>query len=87
MIPHIIHQTWKTRELPEKWKPLQEKLLDMHPGWEYRLWTDEEIDEFVRKEFPDFYSIYQSYPKHIMRVDVIRYLIMLRVGGLYLDLD
>ena len=43
MIPKIIHQTWKTQEVPEHWKESQEewqKLMDY--GWEYMLWTDED---------------------------------------------
>jgi mannosyltransferase OCH1-like enzyme len=87
MIPRIIHQTWKTKQVPTEWKHYQQKVIALHPDWEYRLWTDEDNDAFVKKEFPDFYPVYNSFPKNIMRADAIRYLIMYRIGGLYLDLD
>jgi mannosyltransferase OCH1-like enzyme len=87
MIPRIIHQTWKTKDVPKQWMHLQQKVIFLHPDWEYRLWTDKDCDTFVKREFPDFYSIYNSFPKNMMRADAIRYLIMYRIGGLYLDLD
>ena len=87
MIPKIIHQTWKNETIKEEWIPFQEKVKALHPDWEYRLWTDDMNDEFVQSNFPEFYPIFQNYPENIMRADVIRYLIMDKMGGLYLDLD
>jgi mannosyltransferase OCH1-like enzyme len=86
-IPKIIHQTWKTEAVPPQWRSYQQKVKALHPGWEYRLWTDDNNDRFVREYFPDFYNIYATFPKNIMRADVIRYLVMYQYGGLYLDLD
>jgi mannosyltransferase OCH1-like enzyme len=86
-IPHIIHQTWKDEQVPDKWKAYQEKVIALHPDWEYRLWTDQENDAFIQKHYPDLFPIYKSYPKPVMRADVIRYAIMDQIGGLYLDLD
>jgi mannosyltransferase OCH1-like enzyme len=86
-IPKIIHQTWKTERIPRKWAPFVKKVRDLNPGWEYRLWTDSDNEAFVRKEFPEFYPVFRGFSREIMRADVIRYLIMLRIGGLYLDLD
>ena len=87
MIPKIIHQTAKNSDIPPKWKLYQEKVQSLHPEWEYRLWTDEDNLLFVQTEFPEFLDIFRSLPKNIMRADVIRYLIMFKIGGLYLDLD
>lgn len=87
MIPRLIHQTAKTKEIPENWQVFQRKLIELHPGWTYKLWTDEDNYDFVKKEFPDFYPIFIGFPKNIMRADVIRYLLMYRLGGLYMDLD
>ncbi len=87
MIPYLIHQTWKTSEIPAKWKPFAKKVQDLNPGWKYQLWTDADNDTFVKKEFPAFYSTFRSFSREIMRADVIRYLIMYKLGGVYLDLD
>ncbi len=86
-IPKLLHQTWKTADFPEKWSVFRDKMIMLHPGWEYKLWTDEDNDEFVRREFPDFYEIFAGFSLGIMRADVIRYLLMYRLGGIYLDLD
>lgn len=86
-IPKLIHQTAKTREIPDECEAYQERLLDLHPGWKYHLWTDEDNFAFVKSEFPDFFDVFTSLPRPIMRADVIRYLLMYRLGGLYLDTD
>ena len=86
-IPRLIHQTAKTSDIPEQWRRLAQKTRDLHPGWTYRLWTDEDNLAFVKSEFPEFLRVYQGLPKPIMRADVIRYLWMFRLGGMYLDLD
>jgi mannosyltransferase OCH1-like enzyme len=86
-IPKIIHQTWKDSNVPEKWVEYQKKAQSLHPDWEYRLWTDDANDDFIKQYYPDLFPIYSSYPKPVMKADVIRYAIMDQIGGLYLDLD
>ena len=86
-IPRLIHQTAKTRELTPQCEVYQRKLLSLHPDWQYHLWTDEDNLGFVSREFPDFLETFVSLPKPIMRADVIRYLLMYKLGGLYLDTD
>lgn len=87
MIPRIIHQTAKSLVLPESWLRYQKTVQDLHPAWEYHIWTDEDNDSFVRAEYPEFLRIFRSLPENIMRADVIRYLLLYRLGGVYLDLD
>ena len=87
MIPKIIHQTWKNNDVPEGYLEYQKKVKELHPDWEYKLWTDEDNTAFVKQYFPGFYDTYVGLPKNIMRADMIRYMIMFQVGGIYLDLD
>ncbi|MDB5326720.1 MAG: Mannosyltransferase [Phycisphaerales bacterium] len=87
MIPKLIHQTAKTADIDDRSKKYQALVRKMHPDWTYKLWTDADNDAFVRAEFPDFYPTFAGLPKGIMRADVIRYLLMDKLGGLYLDLD
>jgi FkbM family methyltransferase len=88
-IPKIIHQTWKTSEVPEKLKPLQATFLENHPShkWKYVLWTDQDNEELIRNHYPWFLDHYLAYPHHIQRVDAARYFIMYHCGGVYADLD
>lgn len=86
-MPKIIHQTWKSRELPpefEKWSRSWKKCL---PDWEYKLHTDEDNRNFIKEHFPDFLDIYDNYDKPIKRVDAARYAYMAVEGGLYADMD
>ena len=87
MIPKIIHQTWKTKELPEDAQEWHRTIKELHPGWDIRLWTDDDNLELVKNEFPHLLEIYQSLEYNIMRADIIRYMYMTKFGGYYLDLD
>jgi len=86
-IPRIIHQTWKTGKLPRKFVKNQEAILALHPRWEYRLWTDKDIDVFVDTHFPSLSSKFQALPLKIMKIDMFRYMLMYVHGGVYVDLD
>jgi len=86
-IPKIIHQTWKNRDIPVEWQAFAESWRNFHPDWEYRLWTDDDAYAFVEKVYPDFLPLYAAYPYNIERVDVVRYLILEHLGGVYADLD
>ena len=56
--------------------------------FDYRMWSDEEIDEFVKRHEPEFYlNTYVTYPYAIQRVDSFRYVLMYHLGGIYIDID
>ena len=54
-IPRIIHQLWKDEHVPARWREAVASLTRYHKGWEYRLWTDALIDDYVRTKHPRFY--------------------------------
>jgi mannosyltransferase OCH1-like enzyme len=87
VIPRIIHQTWKDHDLPERFRESAESWRRHHPDWEWRLWTDADIQGFVDREFPEMAPLFASYPDQIQRVDAVRYLILSKIGGFYADLD
>ncbi len=89
-IPKIIHQTAPIDT--DKWKPewfeCQDTWKKMHPDFEHRLWSDEDIFEFMKKEDPDFYeNIFLRYSKPIQRWDAVRPFILYKYGGIYADMD
>lgn len=86
-IPKIIHQTWKTKDIPEKWKKSQQEWQRLHPDWKYILWTDEDIRNHIKNNHPDFLELHDNYEYDIQRADMIRYFILYDFGGLYSDLD
>lgn len=87
MIPPILHQTWKTRAIPEEWREARRSWLDAHPRWTHRFWTDDDLDRLVRCRAPELYEFWLSYPDQIQRVDAARYVILREHGGVYADLD
>ncbi len=86
-IPRIIHQTWKDNHLPTDYKQYRQTILDLHPDWEHRLWTDADNRNLIMKTFPWFLKTYDNYKHTIERVDAVRYFILLHYGGVYIDLD
>ncbi|KAH8118313.1 hypothetical protein DFH11DRAFT_1723237 [Phellopilus nigrolimitatus] len=86
-IPRIIHQTWKSETLPDRWKSVSQECRDMMPDYEYRLWTDADSREFIAKEYNWFLGTFDAYTYPIQRADAIRYFVLYHFGGVYLDLD
>lgn len=82
-IPKIIHQIWIGSPLPEKYKALQKTWLEKHPGWEYKLWTDKEINEFGLLN----QTLYDSQTNLGIKSDIAKAEILYRYGGLYVDTD
>ena len=86
-IPKIIHQSYKTSDLPDRWKATPGKWKKVHPDWEYRFWSDEDNRELIRTKYPWFLPTYDSYRHGISRADAARYFVILTYCGVYSDLD
>lgn len=87
VVPKLLHQTWKDKNVPTKWRKAQQSCIDHHKDYTYKLWTDEEGEALIRNEYPWFLRTYLSYPYDIQRVDAVRYFILHKYGGIYIDLD
>lgn len=82
-IPKIIHQIWLGSSFPEEYKELTNTWLENHKDWEYRLWTDKDIEEFNMKNIEQ----YNNAPNLGTKSDIFRYEILYRYGGIYIDTD
>lgn len=87
MIPRIIHQTWKTSSLPEKFRAYQKTWIRHHPGWEYRFYDDSACRAVVQESFPGLLALYDGCPYPVQRADLFRYLVVAAEGGIYADID
>ena len=89
MIPKIIHQTWRDKNLP----PIIYKLVseNIHflktNGYEFMFWTDEMILKLISEEYPNFYNIYKLARTGVQKGDIARILLVYHYGGIYIDLD
>lgn len=88
MIPKIIHQTWKTNKF-DYWifKKSQASVSEHLAEWQYNFWTDADLDAFIRSNYNEFYNSWKLLNQPIKRVDLARYLILHKFGGVYADLD
>jgi len=87
LIPKILHQTYVNETIPARWRPAQRSCVDLHPDYQYILWTDETAHAFITEEYPWFLQTFESYDHNIQRADAIRYFALAHHGGVYLDLD
>ncbi len=88
-IPKIIHQIWSDiyRPLPDFFATLGETWKEQYPGWQYEFWNDQRMEAFIREFYPQHWDIYSRFPFDVQRWDVIRYLILDKIGGMYVDFD
>jgi 2-polyprenyl-3-methyl-5-hydroxy-6-metoxy-1,4-benzoquinol methylase len=89
-IPKIIHQTYFSEDaLPPEIVKNIEYLKKNNPEWEYRFYDDKDVLEFISKNYPSeilnlFNKINPNYGA--AKADLFRYLLMYKVGGVYLDI-
>lgn len=90
MIPKIIHQTIadKSDIHPVLLENIN-RLKEMNPDWEYRLYDNVDCREFIRSNFDA--GVLQLYDRisaryGAARADFFRYLLLYRLGGVYLDI-
>ena len=86
-IPKIIIQTWKNTDIPEKYKEDVASIKKMNPDFTYMLFTDKDIEEFLKTKYPQYYQTYKKLPVFIQKIDFFRYVAIYHYGGFYFDLD
>jgi inositol phosphorylceramide mannosyltransferase catalytic subunit len=83
LIPRIFHQIWVGPDrLPDEYARYQETWLALHPGWELRYWTDENLPERLQR--PEAYERLRS---PVERADILRLEVVFRFGGVHVDVD
>lgn len=80
-IPKLLHQSWKTNELPAKFDKWSRVCREKHQDWEWVLWTNDDNLNLVRKYFPWLLEEYLALPGEIYRADLSRNLYMYMFGG------
>lgn len=88
-IPCMIHQTWKTSDMSEleTWmRDSVKSFTKMNPGCKHKIWDDEEVEEFMKKNYPDLESAWPTL-KPVEKADLFRYAVVHNMGGFYADMD
>ncbi len=84
-IPKKIHQIWIGSELPEVFKKYIDTWKRYHPDWEYVLWTDEKV---AQEMYPLYNQKYYDETESMgVKSDLLKWEIIYRYGGVYVDVD
>jgi len=92
-IPKVVYQTWKTHNLPQKIVELRNYMKQMNPEYEFCLYDDTDIIDFISNYSPDIDDndnllvAYNSLAIGAAKADLWRYLVLYKYGGIYLDMD
>jgi mannosyltransferase OCH1-like enzyme len=86
-IPKIIIQTWKDNNVPNRYKKLVASIKEHNPDYEYLFFTDDDIEKFLQKDYPEYYETFLKLPVFIQKIDFFRYIAIYHYGGFYFDLD
>lgn len=82
-IPKKIHMTWLGSKIPDRYNRLINTWIEKNPDWEFKLWTDDDVDVFGLENIESYNTITNIGAKS----DIFRYEILNRYGGLYVDTD
>jgi hypothetical protein len=89
-VPRSIHQLWIGDPPPDWIKACMETVRELHPSWEYELWTERHLAE-LPMQHRDIYDHADRYVLpgrvHQFRSDLARYEILLQFGGVWIDTD
>lgn len=81
-IPKIVHQIWLGGKVPSIYKEWMESWA-LLKGWEYKLWTDEEV-----KDLPLYNrALFESVENFGEKSDILRLELLRLYGGVYVDTD
>ena len=88
-IPKVIYQTYSSKsKIPWLAQYHIKQIRRINPAYEYQFFDDSDIEDFIREEFSkDIYEQYQKINIGAAKADFFRYAILLKKGGVYLDLD
>lgn len=80
----LIHQIWVgPYPIPEKSITFIDKIKELHPDYTYKLWTDKDLNSDIFSNLPYI----NSTPIYAQKADIMRYEILYKYGGIYLDID
>ena len=83
-IPKIIHQIWiGPKKIPRKYLHWGKTWKKNNPYWKYKLWTDIDINNLSMKNK----LLFNSTNNVGFKSDLVRYEILYKYGGIYVDTD
>jgi len=88
MIPSILWQTWKTKDIPRSVKKFSDSWKTSNPQLKINFMDDQQCSDFILEHFgQDIHDQYHQLPLPINRADFWRLAVVYIYGGYYADLD
>jgi mannosyltransferase OCH1-like enzyme len=82
VIPKVLHQIWLGPDpFPPEYAGYQKTWRRLHPGWDFRFWTEESLPAGLRPE------VYELLRQPAERADILRLEVLCLDGGVYVDAD
>jgi mannosyltransferase OCH1-like enzyme len=88
IIPKLIHQIWIGESpVPYHFNQLMNSWEKKNQDWEYKLWGTNETRDFLEEYYIELLPFFEKLSHTVQKVDLLRYLILIKHGGLYVDVD
>src|SRR3989344_1035479 len=88
-IPKLIHQIWiqGADKVPPRYHNWIKSWDRDYPDWHHKIWSGKELEEMIRRDYPEYLKNYQQVPSMAFKSDIARAVLMHKLGGIYVDTD
>ena len=88
-IPKLIHQIWiqGADKVPPRYHNWIKSWDRDYPDWHHKIWSGKELEELIRRDYPQYLELYEEQPNMAHKADVGRAILMHKLGGIYVDTD
>jgi len=87
VIPKRLHQFWVGGPLPDTFRVFAEGWQRAHPGWKYQLWGEDDLPPLRNQDLYDRAGELCPGYEGQLRSDIVRYELLYRFGGIWVDTD
>jgi mannosyltransferase OCH1-like enzyme len=82
VIPPTFHRIWLDEPMPERYESYWDRFIELHPGRDFVTWNDSTQLDWMRCK-----SEFSSAKTWAGKSDVLRYELLWKFGGIYVDTD
>lgn len=83
LVPRVVHRIWLgPNPLPDEFAAYGESWARLNPGWEVKLWTEDDVPSDLRRP-----EARERLRVPAERSDILRLEVLWRHGGVYVDTD
>ncbi len=83
----MIHAIWHNPVIPDEFDPFLKSWVTHNPETEVKIWSFKKGRELIEAHYPFLLSTFDSSAANVQKANILRYVVLHRFGGIYLDLD